>query len=95
MTKCQSKKCKENKINGKLTFLAGHSKFISYQELKIQETPDQLKEGKIPRTFSVYARGNLVKQASPGDIIVIQGILMTHRRPGAKHEHDLAFDTHL
>ena len=71
MTKCQSKMCVENKINGKLTFLPGHSKFISYQEIKIQETPDQLKQGKIHKNFSVLLKGNLVKQATPGDLIVV------------------------
>lgn len=94
MTKCQSRVCIENKINGKLTFLPGHSKFISYQELKIQETPDQLRQGKIPKSFSVHLKGNLVKQATPGDLIVIHGVLLTHRRQG-RNESDLAFNTHI
>lgn len=36
LDKCMSKKCIENKVSGKLTFLPGHSKFRPYQELKIQ-----------------------------------------------------------
>ena len=43
LASCQSRKCKENKVSGKLTFLPGHSKFRSYQQLRIQQTPDQLK----------------------------------------------------
>jgi len=36
MDTCRSHKCRENKIRGKLQFLPGHSKFRSYQELKVQ-----------------------------------------------------------
>lgn len=39
---CASKKCKTNNVRGKLTFLPGHSKFRAYQEVKVQETPDQI-----------------------------------------------------
>ena len=76
LDKCMSKKCVENKVNGKLSFLPGHSKFRSYQELKIQETPDQLRDGRIPRTFSLCLKESCVKQAAPGDIIIVQGILL-------------------
>ena len=36
LDKCTSKKCLENRVNGKLAFLPGHSKFRPYQELKVQ-----------------------------------------------------------
>lgn len=94
LMKCQSKSCIENNSNGKLSFLPGHSKFICYQDLKIQETPDQLKIGKIPKNFLVQIRGNLVKQATPGDNIIIQGILVINKKLG-KNESDLSFTTHL
>jgi DNA replicative helicase MCM subunit Mcm2 (Cdc46/Mcm family) len=38
-------------------FHSSASKFISYQELKIQETSDQLIEGSIPRSFHVQLLG--------------------------------------
>lgn len=94
MTKCNSTACVENKMNGQVTFLPGHSKFISYQEIKIQETPDQLKQGQIPKHFTVRLRGNLVKSASPGDIILVQGILQIHKRK-TKYDNDILFDCHL
>jgi len=75
-----SKRCVENKINGKLTFLPGHSVFKEYQELKVQETPDQLGDGKIPKTFIIHTRGENCKQAAPGDVVVIQGILLPVKR---------------
>ena len=36
LTDCTSKRCKDNKMNGKLTFISGSSKFNAFQELKIQ-----------------------------------------------------------
>jgi DNA replication licensing factor MCM7 len=91
LDKCMSKKCVENKVSGKLTFLAGHSKFRSYQELKIQETPDQLRDGRIPRTFTLAVKESCSKKAAPGDIILVQGILLPQRRLGFRYQSDLAF----
>lgn len=95
MDKCMSKKCIDNKVNGKLAFLPGHSKFRSYQELRIQETPDQLRDGRIPRTYSLLLKDSNVKKASPGDIIVIQAVMLPQRKLGFRHQHDLAFECHL
>lgn len=92
---CTSIRCKENKMNGKLTFLTSSSKFVAFQQLKIQETSDQLIEGNIPRTFQVYLTGDLVRQASPGDIIMIQGVLLPNRREGFRHTGDIIFDSFL
>lgn len=39
LTQCDSTKCKEAKMSGKLTFLPSHSRFRSLQQIKIQETP--------------------------------------------------------
>lgn len=49
--------------------------------------------GKIPRNFSVQVRGHLVKQATPGDIVMIQGILLPRKRAG--YDNDLSFNLHL
>lgn len=67
--------------------MPGHSKFRPFQELKIQETPDQLRDGRIPRTYSIQLRDSNVKQASPGDIILVQGILRPHRKLGFRHQN--------
>lgn len=49
------------------------SKFVPYQEIKIQETSDQIPVGNIPRTFSVIAKGENTRKCTPGDIVVITG----------------------
>ena len=95
LDKCMSKKCVENKVSGKLSFLPGHSKFKSYQELKVQETPDQLREGRIPRTFTLILKDSNVKKAVPGDIVYAQGILLPQRKLGYRHQNDISFDCHI
>jgi hypothetical protein len=43
----------------------------------------------------VTLKGNNVKQASPGDIIMLQGILIPTRRLGFREQYSLSFDCHL
>lgn len=66
---CQSKKCLENTVNGKLTFVPKNSHFIPSQEIAIQEVPEQLKQGNIPRNLKLVLTDHNIKSAHPGDII--------------------------
>lgn len=71
LLECQSDKCHENKVRGRLIFNHGSSKFISNQEIKIQEIKEQLPKGAIPRAFTILARGDTnTRVCSPGDIII-------------------------
>lgn len=69
MTNCQSRKCKEDRVSGKLSFIPKHSHFVPTQEIKIQETPDQLREGNIPRNLKLVLTETNIKKAQPGDIV--------------------------
>lgn len=69
--------CKVHGVKGKLTTNYAVSKFVPYQELKIQETIDQTPVGSIPRTFKVKVMGELVRKAMAGDLIRLDGIFMT------------------
>lgn len=90
-----SNTCKENKVNGKLTFLPGHSTFKEYQQVKIQETPDQLNVGKIPKTFVTELKGENCKQAAPGDVVLIQGVLLPKRMDAIRDSNTLSFNSYL
>lgn len=52
------------------------SKYVPYQEVKVQETSDQIPPGSIPRTFKIAAKGENTRQCTPGDIVRIQGIFL-------------------
>lgn len=55
------------------------SKFVKFQELKLQELPSQVPMGHVPRSMNVYCRGELTRLASPGDIITIDGIFLPRK----------------
>ncbi|RLI27406.1 MAG: Minichromosome maintenance protein MCM [Candidatus Hecatellales archaeon] len=51
------------------------SKFIDYQELRVQERPEDLPPGQLPRYVEVYLEDDLVDRARPGDRVTITGIV--------------------
>lgn len=71
---CESKECKMNKTNGRLNFQPRASKFIKFQEIKIQEHTDEVPVGHIPRSLTVYCRGEVCRQAQPGDHVQVTGV---------------------
>jgi DNA replication licensing factor MCM7 len=52
------------------------SRFEKFQELKIQETPEQVPVGHIPRSITVHCRGESTRQCSPGDVVEAVGIYL-------------------
>lgn len=52
-------------------------------------------EGSIPRTFHVQLLGELVKKASPGDVVEIQGILLPNKRDQSRYKTEIIFDAYL
>jgi len=55
------------------------SKFVKFQELKLQELPSQVPMGHIPRSLSVHVRGELTRITSPGDVVTIDGVFLPQR----------------
>jgi DNA replication licensing factor MCM7 len=73
---CPSKVCKDNQSRGKLNPQARASKFVSYQELRVQEPTDQVPVGHVPRSVTILALGECVKQCVPGDMVTVHGIYL-------------------
>ena len=76
LEECPAPPCKKNEVKGKLFLQVRGSKFVSYQDIKVQELSDQVPIGHVPRTLKLQARGPVVGKCSPGDIIQITGIHM-------------------
>lgn len=74
LLECRSRECITNKVKGKLYMIARASKFMAFQEAKIQELSNQVPIGHIPRSISVHLTGNIVRCVSPGDIVDVAGI---------------------
>jgi DNA replication licensing factor MCM7 len=74
---CNSEVCKASHSRGNLHQQTRGSKFISFQEIRIQEPSDQVPMGQVPRSLKVFAYGHSTRSCSPGDLITISGVFLT------------------
>ncbi|MBI3841116.1 MAG: ATP-binding protein, partial [Thaumarchaeota archaeon] len=51
------------------------SRFIDFQVIRVQESPEELPPGQLPQFFDVNVEGDIVNTARPGDRSVLTGIL--------------------
>jgi DNA replication licensing factor MCM7 len=96
LTECPSEDCKTNQAKGQLFPSTRASKFLSFQEVKIQEMADQVPVGHIPRTLTILCHGTLVRKINPGDVIDCAGIFLPTPYTGFKAiRAGLLTDTYL
>ncbi|KAL0234651.1 hypothetical protein PCE1_001687 [Barthelona sp. PCE] len=60
----------------KFTLLHEDCVFVDSQKMFIQESPDSIPPGTLPRTFTIHLRGDLVDYCKAGDRVMITGILV-------------------
>lgn len=96
MDECPSEECVKNNSRGQLFLSTRASKFLPFQEVKIQEMSDQVPVGHIPRLLTVHCHGELVRQINPGDVVDIAGIFLPTPYTGFKAiKAGLLTDTYL
>ncbi|MEM2093936.1 MAG: minichromosome maintenance protein MCM [Candidatus Bathyarchaeia archaeon] len=71
--------CDECKRTGPFELLESESKFINSQNIRVQERPEDLPPGQLPRWIDVTLTEDLVDIARPGDRVTIVGIARTRR----------------
>ncbi|EME39226.1 hypothetical protein DOTSEDRAFT_91650 [Dothistroma septosporum NZE10] len=76
LVECTSEDCQKSNAKGQLFLSTRASKFLPFQEIKIQEMADQVPVGHIPRQLTVHCHGELVRQVNPGDVVDIAGIFL-------------------
>ncbi|PKI51030.1 hypothetical protein CRG98_028579, partial [Punica granatum] len=76
LVECPSKRCEVNRKKGNLILQLRASKFLKFQEAKIQELAEHVPKGHIPRTMTVHFRGELTRKVAPGDVIELSGIFL-------------------
>ncbi|KIL84169.1 hypothetical protein FAVG1_12597 [Fusarium avenaceum] len=84
LTMCPSEDCKKNQAKGQLNPSSRASKFLPFQEVKVQEMAEQVPIGQIPRSLTVFCHGTLVRQINPGDVVDISGIFLPTPYTGFK-----------
>ena len=79
---CSDPSCRQK---GPFEFVQEESNFIDSQDLRLQERPEDLPPGQLPRTLNVKLVGTeIVDLARPGDHVAIVGIVraLAPSRPG-------------
>jgi len=96
LTECPSKACKENNSKGSLYLSTRASKFLPFQEVKIQEMADQVPVGHIPRQLTIHCHGALTRLINPGDVVDVAGVFLPTPYTGFKAiRAGLLTDTYL
>ncbi|MCS7386320.1 MAG: Minichromosome maintenance protein MCM [Candidatus Methanomethylicota archaeon] len=70
--RCSNPDCRSR---GPFKLLLEESSFIDWQRLTIQEKPEELPPGQLPRSIDAIARGDIVDVARPGDRVIVVGVL--------------------
>lgn len=52
------------------------SKFVKFQDVRLQEVPSQVPVGHVPRMCTARMIGDNTRRCSPGDIINITGVFL-------------------
>jgi len=60
--------------------VADKSTFMDQQTLKVQELPELIPTGEMPRTFLMIANRDLTDKVTPGNRVTVVGILSTHNK---------------
>ena len=84
MQVCPSKECEANNSKGQLYASTRASKFVPFQEVKIQEMADQVPVGHIPRQLTINCHGALTRQINPGDVVDVAGVFLPTPYTGFK-----------
>ncbi|NXV81222.1 MCM7 factor, partial [Atlantisia rogersi] len=79
---CPSRECQTNRSGGRLYLQTRGSKFIRFQELKMQEHTDQVPVGHLPRSITVAVHGENTRLAQPGDHVSVTGVFLPLLKTG-------------
>ncbi|KYC53990.1 MAG: Minichromosome maintenance protein MCM [Candidatus Methanofastidiosum methylothiophilum] len=70
--------------NGPFKLMKMHSTFVDWQSIKIQEKPEKLRGGQLPRSLDCTIKEEIVDTAQPGNVVTIVGILKTLQEGAGK-----------
>lgn len=69
---CQNPNCSKK---GPFRLKEEESEFRDWQSLRIQELPEKLRGGRIPRDLNAISRDDIVDEAVPGNQVIVTGVL--------------------
>jgi replicative DNA helicase Mcm len=69
--------CPTCNVKTPVKLLPEKSTFVDWQKVRVQESPEELPPGQMPRSLDVILQGDIVDVSRPGDLVRISGILRT------------------
>jgi DNA replication licensing factor MCM7 len=76
LSTCTSSTCVANEVAGRIHMSTKRSRFVKYQELKVQELPEHVPVGCIPRSMTVLCKGESTRQCKAGEVVVLGGVFL-------------------
>ncbi len=83
------------KSTGSFKLVPEKSKYIDWQKIVVQERPEEIPSGQIPRSVEAIVTGDLVDKARPGDRVSVTGILRIRPTSGKRRSSSAVFDTYI
>jgi len=80
---------------GPFDIVEEESTFINYQKVRVQERPEDLPPGQLPRWIDAHLVEDLVDIARPGDRVTLTGVVRTIRGFSMRRGLSRAFDIFL
>ncbi|MFX1445995.1 MAG: minichromosome maintenance protein MCM [Promethearchaeota archaeon] len=91
---CTNKRCKA-KAHSDFRLISKNSQFIDWQSITIQEVPEDLPAGRIPRSVQAILTYDLVDTIKPGDRINIMGVFKSVLAQSIKGLNSTLFKTYV
>ncbi|MFW9949591.1 MAG: minichromosome maintenance protein MCM [Candidatus Thorarchaeota archaeon] len=91
---CTNKRCKA-RSQSDFRLISKISEFIDWQSVVIQEIPEDLPPGRIPRSVQAILTYDLVDMVKPGDRVKILGVLKSVLAQSPKSMNSTLFKTYI
>jgi len=91
---CVNKRCKA-KAQSDFRLISKKSEFIDWQSITIQEVPEDLPAGRIPRSVQTILKYNLVDYVKPGDRVKVMGTFKSVLAQSTKSINSTLFKTFI
>ena len=92
---CQSEQCRNNRSHGDIMQINRASKFLSFQEITIQEPTNEVPTGHVPRSIKISCFGSTTRRCAPGDMIFVTGVYLPRMLSDTRFKSKLIHDTYI
>ena len=92
---CQSEQCRNNRSHGDIMQINRASKFLSFQEITIQEPTTEVPTGHVPRSIKISCFGSTTRKCAPGDMIIVTGVYLPRMLSDSRFKSKLIHDTYI